>query len=248
MVLPPLGAGPKSFLTECANIYFEMGVKGLSVLDVGAWDGFFNFEAERRGASRVLAVDKFCWGGGGPGNRKAFELAHEIIGSRVEDQILDIPDTRVDVVGQFDHVMFNGIVYHIFDPLSGLEQMAKITRYVLTVETFLDNLDNPRPVMVFYDGEIHPPSHPQNGWGANSYCMHAILKKLGFETVLEFQTPSPTMCHRSIFIALKPDHPFKAYVEEHSASAQPRITSESGSKSSVVAALRMPPPADEDIS
>ena len=30
---------------------------GLSVLDVGAWDGFFSFEAERRGAKRVLATD-----------------------------------------------------------------------------------------------------------------------------------------------------------------------------------------------
>jgi tRNA (mo5U34)-methyltransferase len=28
---------------------------GLSALDIGAYDGFFSFEAERRGASRVLA-------------------------------------------------------------------------------------------------------------------------------------------------------------------------------------------------
>src|SRR5262249_6084283 len=30
---------------------------GLSVLDIGAWDGFFSFEAERRGAKRVVAYD-----------------------------------------------------------------------------------------------------------------------------------------------------------------------------------------------
>jgi tRNA (mo5U34)-methyltransferase len=78
--------------------------------------------------------------------------------------------------------MFNGIVYHIFDPLSALREMAAIARCVLTVETFMDNIDNPRPVMVFFPGEQHPPGHPQNGWGANSYCMHAILNtstKLG---------------------------------------------------------------------
>ena len=30
---------------------------GKTVLDVGAWDGFFSFEAERRGAARVVALD-----------------------------------------------------------------------------------------------------------------------------------------------------------------------------------------------
>ena len=40
-------------------------LSGLSVLDIGAWDGFFSFEAERRGARRVLATDSFCWDGGG---------------------------------------------------------------------------------------------------------------------------------------------------------------------------------------
>jgi tRNA (mo5U34)-methyltransferase len=30
---------------------------GLSVLDIGAWDGFYSFEAKRRGAKRVVAYD-----------------------------------------------------------------------------------------------------------------------------------------------------------------------------------------------
>ncbi len=35
--------------------------EGKSVLDVGAYDGFFSFEAERRGARRVVASDWFAW-------------------------------------------------------------------------------------------------------------------------------------------------------------------------------------------
>src|SRR5258706_14494121 len=38
-------------------------LSGKTVLDVGAWDGFFSFEFERRGAKRVLAID--AWGGRG---------------------------------------------------------------------------------------------------------------------------------------------------------------------------------------
>lgn len=36
-------------------------LRGRSVLDVGAWDGWFAFEAERRGASRVCALDHYVW-------------------------------------------------------------------------------------------------------------------------------------------------------------------------------------------
>ncbi len=36
-------------------------LRGKSVLDIGAWDGFFSFEAERRGASRVVALDHYIW-------------------------------------------------------------------------------------------------------------------------------------------------------------------------------------------
>ncbi len=36
-------------------------LQGKSVLDIGAWDGFFSFEAERRGAARVVALDHFVW-------------------------------------------------------------------------------------------------------------------------------------------------------------------------------------------
>jgi tRNA (mo5U34)-methyltransferase len=34
---------------------------GQSVLDIGGWDGFFSFEAERRGAARVVLVDHYVW-------------------------------------------------------------------------------------------------------------------------------------------------------------------------------------------
>ena len=34
---------------------------GKSVLDVGAWDGYFSFAAERLGARRVVALDHYVW-------------------------------------------------------------------------------------------------------------------------------------------------------------------------------------------
>jgi len=34
---------------------------GKTVLDIGAWDGFYSFVAEERGAARVVACDRFVW-------------------------------------------------------------------------------------------------------------------------------------------------------------------------------------------
>src|SRR5437588_3394678 len=34
---------------------------GRTVLDIGAWDGFYTFAAERAGAARVVALDHYAW-------------------------------------------------------------------------------------------------------------------------------------------------------------------------------------------
>ena len=36
-------------------------LRGRTVLDIGAWDGYFSFAAERRGAERVVALDHYAW-------------------------------------------------------------------------------------------------------------------------------------------------------------------------------------------
>jgi len=198
-----------------------MGIHGMSVLDVGAWDGFFSFEAERRGASDVLAVDHLSWGGGGPGNRAAFDLCREALDSHVRDAVLELWQTTKENVGQFDVVLFNGIVYHILDPIHALIEMSGIAREVLTVETWIDNLEVPRAVMNFFPAEEMPSWLPQNGWGPNPLLMHALLKRLGFETVLEWPTPTHEN-RRSIFIGFKPGHRFGDYVREHIDKARPR--------------------------
>jgi tRNA (mo5U34)-methyltransferase len=36
-------------------------VRGKSVLDIGAWDGKYSFEAEAAGAARVVALDHYVW-------------------------------------------------------------------------------------------------------------------------------------------------------------------------------------------
>lgn len=57
------GARSLQSLREQAEVLRLPNLEGKTFLDIGAWDGFFSFEAERRGARQVLALDHYVWAG-----------------------------------------------------------------------------------------------------------------------------------------------------------------------------------------
>ena len=165
-----------------AEIQMPGDLTGRSVLDIGAWDGFFSFEAERRGAARVLATDSFCWDGGGWGTIAAFDLARRALNSRVEDKWIQVLDLSPETVGVFDVVLFLGILYHMKHPLLTLERVASVTRDQLIMQTQVDMLGIDRPAMAFYPGtELN--GDPTNWVGLNPAAVVAMLKTVGFERV-----------------------------------------------------------------
>ena len=113
------------------------------MIDIGAWDGFFSFEAERRGAARVLAVDSFCWSGAGWGKKAGFELAREALRSKVEDAEIEVLDLDPNRIGVFDVVLFLGVLYHMRHPLLALEKVAAVTKGLLVLEAKVDLLTVP---------------------------------------------------------------------------------------------------------
>jgi tRNA (mo5U34)-methyltransferase len=165
-----------------ASIVLPDDLTGLTVLDVGAFDGFFSFEAERRGAARVLATDWFCWGGPGPGSKAGFELARKALGSSVEDLDVDVLDLSPASVGTFDVVLFLGVLYHMRHPLLALERAAAVTSGLLIVETAVDLIDVDRPALAFYPGsELN--ADPTNWFGPNPAALGAMLRATGFDTI-----------------------------------------------------------------
>jgi len=155
---------------------------GLTVLDIGAWDGSYSFEAERRGAKRVLATDWFCWGGPGWGTKDGFDLAKEVFNSCIEDKEIDIFDITPGTVGQFDLVLFLGIIYHMRHPLLALEHAASVTKKLLIVETVIDLLFITRPALAFYP-EDECGKDATNWYAPNPAAVEAMLRTLGFKRV-----------------------------------------------------------------
>src|SRR5271165_2731188 len=60
-VVTPGNKSVANCAAESSLIFDRVDLRGRSVLDIGAWNGFFSFEAKRRGAARVLATDMFAW-------------------------------------------------------------------------------------------------------------------------------------------------------------------------------------------
>jgi tRNA (mo5U34)-methyltransferase len=136
---------------------------GKSVIDIGAWDGFFSFECERRGAARVLATDGICWTEENMADGGGFRLAHEALESRVEALTARVEDLAAAEIGQFDLVLFLGVLYHAPDPLGYLRTVRKVCKGTAIIETHVDLLDIDRPALAYY------PSSYLNGDGSNFF-------------------------------------------------------------------------------
>jgi tRNA (mo5U34)-methyltransferase len=99
--------------------------RGKSVLEIGAWDGYWSFYAERRGAASVLATDDVTqnWADG-----RGLPLARALLGSRVEiRQDVSIYDLS-SLNRQFDIILCLGVFYHLRDPFYGFTQIRHCCR------------------------------------------------------------------------------------------------------------------------
>jgi len=140
-------------------------VKGKSVLDIGAWDGYYSFEAEKRGASRVVALDHYVWcidfgarteywnrckeQGILPDldrdevdfwhpdapGKRGFDFARAALNSSVEDVVADFMTIDLDALGTFDVVFHLGVLYHVMEPFTALRRVRAVTREMAVIET-----------------------------------------------------------------------------------------------------------------
>lgn len=191
IVTPGHQGGPQGHTSTTFQVLHMLDIPedltGKTVLDVGSWDGFFSFEAERRGASRVLAVDKFYRYEDGKldeneGKKIAasgFFIAREILGSNVEFEEMDVYDLSPERVGMFDVVLFPGVIYHLRHPLLALERVASVTRDLMVLESYCIEGDYDPPAAQFYETD-ELLKDVTNWWGPNIQGMAAMTRAAGF--------------------------------------------------------------------
>jgi tRNA (mo5U34)-methyltransferase len=119
---------PNHFLGDFPRIKWQhlagalpRDLSGAEVLDIGCNGGFYSIEMKRRGAKRVLGIDvddRYL-------NQARF--ATQTLGFEVEFEKRSV--YQVDrIPGQFDYVLFMGVLYHLRYPVYALDQVVRKIR------------------------------------------------------------------------------------------------------------------------
>ena len=160
-------------------------MSGISLADVGASNGFFSFEAHRRGA-RVVAFDFRHK------DKSGFGLAQYINGlDAIEHHHANVLSISSEQYGKFDVVLALGLLYHVSDPYLALANCAGLSNDRLFLESYCIDKLLPgelasEPVMRFIPDCTRFPEHGQvnadrsNFWGFTSICLKLMLEDVGF--------------------------------------------------------------------
>jgi tRNA (mo5U34)-methyltransferase len=179
------GVNPLARLRErFARFPIPGDLRGKRVLDIGAWDGWFSFEAERRGAD-VTAID--CV------KAPHFVELHRKLSSKADYRLLEIYELPAASLGKFDIVFLLGVLYHLRHPLLALEIVCSLTTDIAIVESFVTDGDTWRehtddiPALEFYEG--YELANRYDNWvGPSVACLLAMCRSAGFARVEPLHT------------------------------------------------------------
>jgi tRNA (mo5U34)-methyltransferase len=162
-----------------------------SLLDVGCNAGFYSFEAKRLGAARVLGVD---------GQRQHIRQAlfvRKLLGLDVEFRRMNVYELDQHAIGQFDITLALGLIYHLKHLVLALENLYKVTRETLIIETAIMPPERTPPSFTHPLGETRMQLHalalvenPQaakeqifNWFLPSVEALEALLKNTGFDSI-----------------------------------------------------------------
>lgn len=108
---------------------------GMRALDIGAYDGVYSFELERRGAN-VISLDIQ------DPDETGYNVAKEILGSKCEHiqaDVCKLGGAYSPIVGDFDLILYMGVYYHIKEPMRAWEAIKSVMK---------------PSTMLYFEGEI----------------------------------------------------------------------------------------------
>jgi tRNA (mo5U34)-methyltransferase len=152
--------------------------RGLRALDIGCRDGFFSFELERRGAE-VVAIDY------ADSEVTGFGIAARCLHSSVTCLTDNVYNLDPERYGQFDVVLFLGVLYHLRNPMLALDHLRSVVAPggLVFVETQLatDTVarDSHNPLWQFYPANTLSNDW-SNKWAPNLPALTAVIEECLF--------------------------------------------------------------------
>ncbi|MDT7808059.1 MAG: hypothetical protein QOJ70_1872 [Acidobacteriota bacterium] len=175
-------------------------VAGKSVLDVGTATGFLSFEAERRGAERVVSFDMSdvrqqtllpfkdklyyqdherwaeLYGAEMERWKDAYWLCHRLLGSHAEvfyGSVYDVPPA----LGLFDVVIVGSVLEHLSDQVTALSSIARVTKETLVVVTPLLQTEER---IARFEPLASNPDYDYTWWTYSAGVYREVFRMLGF--------------------------------------------------------------------
>ena len=110
-------------------------LSGMRVLDIGCAEGYFSFEAERRGAAEVIGIDSF------PDSVRRFNICRDALGARAQAFLTNVYDLSRRGFGTFDLVLYYGVNYHLRNPIHALENIFSVCSGTVLMQS--DSFEDP---------------------------------------------------------------------------------------------------------
>jgi len=184
--------GHNSVAEVCRNVQLPVDLSGKRVLDIGAWNGCFSFECERRGAGEVVALSLE------DPHQTGFHRLKHLLGSNVQYIRGSAYSLSPEDLGRFDVVLFFGVLYHLRYPLLAIDRIRSICRGDVYIETHMTDsrlrlrglgrwldravswLLGSTPIWRQYrEFELHPQDQ-SNWFGPNSRAVIESFESAGF--------------------------------------------------------------------
>ena len=168
---------------EIATHRFGMpeSLEGKTVLDIGCWDGYFSFLAEKRKAKSVMGIDMLQGCSHQEQGTQGFEFAKKALKSKVEFQKKSLQEFALSTDKKFDVTFYYGVLYHVENPIEELKHLSKLTKEYTLIETAISQKNNDSiPYWEFNHGFDNDPT---NFWYPNLSGLAAALIYVGFESI-----------------------------------------------------------------
>ena len=157
------------------SLSLPASLEGVSILDVGAYEGFYSIQMEQRGAL-VTANDHFVWNWPGDNSKSNLELVMEITNSRISILEADLDSLPIH---KHDITLFLGVLYHLEDQIGALRQVRETATNLVVLETLVDDLHASGASLKYYpDKSLNNDS--SNQFGPNLDALTGLIKAAGF--------------------------------------------------------------------
>jgi tRNA (mo5U34)-methyltransferase len=178
------------------HYHLPENLEGMRILDVAAYDGFWAFEFEKRGAAEVVAMDIDTWNevdipprirAIAPREKleektgSGFKIAKNILGSKVQRKILSVYDLSPEKLGMFDIVFCSDLLLHLMNPVKALQNIHSVaTGYAYIVDVYSPEFgdDDSNSNLSYVGG-----SDRMVWWQFGLGCLSKMIKDVGFKEV-----------------------------------------------------------------